>query len=233
MSQSKARAGVNREPPVIRDAGIGNPPTGCAASARPLSPKGPRAMNAFVSRTSRPLYAVSVLAAAGAVLAACGGGTSSGGGSTAGTNAGQSTGVATVSTHSGPAGVYLTGDSGRALYVFSADHGTTSRCAGACAEEWMPFLSSSTSTAAGHAVSARIGTTTRPGGDKQVTYAGHPLYYFDGDQSANETNGAGLDDFGGVWSLVTPSGAVLATAGGSSSDDAGTSSSSGGYSYGH
>jgi hypothetical protein len=39
-----------------------------------------------------------------------------------------------------------------------------------------------------------------------VTYNGHPLYDYAGDQVAGDTNGQGLDQFGAEWYVVSPAG---------------------------
>jgi hypothetical protein len=39
-----------------------------------------------------------------------------------------------------------------------------------------------------------------------VTYNRHPLYTFKLDTKAGQTNGEGLNDFGGVWALPSPAG---------------------------
>jgi hypothetical protein len=54
--------------------------------------------------------------------------------------------------------------------------------------------------------SGDLGTITRSDGTKQVTYAGHPLYYFAGDSAAGQTNGEGSHGFGAPWYVVAPSG---------------------------
>jgi hypothetical protein len=56
-------------------------------------------------------------------------------------------------------------------------------------------------------VSSDLGTITRSDGTKQVTYDGHPLYYFAGDSGSGQANGQGSDAFGAKWWLVTPAGA--------------------------
>ncbi len=75
---------------------------------------------------------------------------------------------------------------------------------------------------------SELGTTARADGSKQVTYKGHPLYYFIADRSAGSTKGQGSDSFGAKWWLLTPSGTAITT-GGSAKPAA---SSSGGGSAG-
>jgi hypothetical protein len=57
-----------------------------------------------------------------------------------------------------------------------------------------------------------VGTVTRADGAKQVTYAGHPLYYYAADTSAGDSAGEGIDGFGGLWWMVAPSGRSVTTA---------------------
>lgn len=54
-----------------------------------------------------------------------------------------------------------------------------------------------------------LGTITRDDGTLQVTYNGWPLYLFAGDTAAGDTNGQGLDEFGGLWFLVSPAGEAI------------------------
>ncbi len=75
-----------------------------------------------------------------------------------------------------------------------------------------------------------INLVKRADGGKQVTLDGHPLYYFEGDQSAGQVNGQGVDAFGAKWWAVAPSGSqVTGTA--KSSNSGSSSSGGGGYSY--
>ena len=151
---------------------------------------------------------VSVLAAA------C----SSGGGQQApGTPAGNSTAngpaVGTViATHSGPGGTYLTNGAGRAVYLWTADNLNKSACSGACAAAWPPVPAEGKVTVTGHGKASDLGTITRPDGTTQVTYDGHPLYYFAGDSGPGQTSGQGSDGFGAKWWLVAPSGAQITAA---------------------
>ncbi len=146
-----------------------------------------------------------------------------------GGGSGASTGGAiTVETHSGDAGTYLTDGSGRALYDFASDTSTASNCTGSCASFWPPLTAAGTPAAKGDAVANMLGTITRADGTKQVTYNGHPLYYFKLDSTAGDTKGQGSDNFGAKWWLVAPSGDSITSAGGASSPASSASSSKAG-----
>jgi hypothetical protein len=53
-----------------------------------------------------------------------------------------------------------------------------------------------------------------------VTYHGHPLYTYIGDQKAGATSGQGVNAFGGGWFALTSSGAQAS--GSASSSGSGT-----------
>jgi predicted lipoprotein with Yx(FWY)xxD motif len=149
---------------------------------------------------------------AAALVAGCGGGSSPS--ETVSTR--QASGPATIKTVTGRDGTYLTDRSGRALYMWLGDDPGKSNCSGQCAEGWPPVLTGSAPRASGGARSARLGTLTRSDGRKQVTYAGHPLYYFVVDSGPGTTKGQGSDSFGARWWLVAPSGAAITVNGSSS-----------------
>jgi predicted lipoprotein with Yx(FWY)xxD motif len=117
----------------------------------------------------------------------------------------------TVKAQNGPLGSFLADGSGRALYLFGADSGSKSNCAGACVAAWPPLTATGSVSASGGASAGDVATITRQDGTKQVTYAGHPLYYFAGDSGAGQTNGQGVDGFGALWWLVAPSGQKITT----------------------
>jgi hypothetical protein len=77
-------------------------------------------------------------------------------------------------------------------------------------------------------MSADLGTITRSDGKKQVTYKGHPLYYYAADSSPGQTSGQGLNQFGAKWWLVAPSGTAITSSGSGGSSSGGGGSSSGG-----
>jgi len=92
------------------------------------------------------------------------------------------------------------------VYLFEADKGSTSSCVGACAKLWPPVIATGQTQASGAALAADLGTTTRSDGAKQVTYKGHPLYYFAKDGDAGDAYGEALKSFGAGWYVLTPSG---------------------------
>jgi predicted lipoprotein with Yx(FWY)xxD motif len=123
--------------------------------------------------------------------------------------------------------MYLTDGAGRALYLFEPDTETTSNCNGACATNWPPLISNGKVTAGSAVNASAITTITRSGGARQVTYNGHPLYYFLADKAAGDTKGQGINAFGGLWRLLTPAGQAIT---GSSTGSSSSSGSSGGSS---
>jgi predicted lipoprotein with Yx(FWY)xxD motif len=113
----------------------------------------------------------------------------------------------TVKTHHKSLGTYLVNSSGRSLYLFEKDeHSTKSHCYHKCAIEWPPFITHGKPHAAGKVKGGLLGTTKRKNGDKQVTYNGHPLYFFDEDSKAGQTNGEGVKAFGAEWNVVNKKG---------------------------
>jgi predicted lipoprotein with Yx(FWY)xxD motif len=108
----------------------------------------------------------------------------------------------TVAVGNSGLGNILVDSQGRTVYMFGADSGTTSACTGACAAAWPPVQATGTPTAGSGANTALVGGN----GTNQVTYNGHPLYTFSGDNQAGDTNGEGRVAFGGTWSALSPAG---------------------------
>ena len=152
--------------------------------------------------------ASALLATACSSAAASPSSTPAAGSSAAGSSASASTTGTVISTQAGSAGAFLT-DGGRAVYLWAKDGMNMSACSGACATAWPPVPATGTLTATGGAKASDLGTITRSDGTKQVTYDGHPLYYFVGDSAAGQTNGQGSDNFGAKWWLVASSGAEI------------------------
>ena len=167
------------------------------------------------SKRTKLFVGVGGAVAAAATLAACSSAASStaaapaaspAGASSSSTGAGASAGGTVITTAKSSAGTVLTNGSGKAVYLWAKDTGDMSNCNGACAGAWPPVTTTGTATAAGGATASDIGTITRSDGTKQVTYDGHPLYYFSGDSGPGMASGQGSDAFGAKWWLVAPAG---------------------------
>jgi predicted lipoprotein with Yx(FWY)xxD motif len=166
-----------------------------------------------VSKRTKLVAGVGGALGAAVVVAACSsGGTSSAAAPAAPTTGGSSSsasaspGGTVITTAKSTAGTVLASGTGRAIYLWAKDTGTMSNCNGACASAWPPVTTTANATAAGSAKASDIGTITRSDGTKQVTYDGHPLYYFSGDSGPGTANGQGSDAFGAKWWLVAPTG---------------------------
>jgi predicted lipoprotein with Yx(FWY)xxD motif len=113
-----------------------------------------------------------------------------------------------VSTADGPLGPYLVDKNGISLYDFEIDTSTQSKCVqAACVSFWPVFtVTSGAPVASGKVRASLLGTITRADGTKQVTYNGHPLYYFKNDKAAGDIKGQKLNAFGGDWYLLNAAG---------------------------
>jgi predicted lipoprotein with Yx(FWY)xxD motif len=104
-------------------------------------------------------------------------------------------------------GKVLVSSSGRTIYLFLADRGMTSNCNSAgCVLYWPPVLTKGAPQAGAGVNASLLGTTHRMDGTTEVTYAGHPLYYFISDKKAGDVTGQGVNGFGAPWYVVSPSG---------------------------
>ena len=145
------------------------------------------------------------------LISACGSSTTPGGAAGASTttptaSASQSQTSATVGVASNKLGQILVDGRGFSLYLFEADTTTKSTCSGDCAANWPPLLTTGAPMAAGAATQAMLATTARSDGTTQVTYNGHPLYFFVSDTKAGDTHGQGLTAFGAGWDVLSPAG---------------------------
>ena len=98
---------------------------------------------------------------------------------------------------------------GRTIYLFKKDAGTKSACFGACASAWPPVRANGKPTVGPGANASLVGTTARSDGTPQVTYNGHPLYLYSADQKPGDTNGQGLNAFGGGWFALSAGGNMV------------------------
>jgi len=113
---------------------------------------------------------------------------------------------ATVTTARTGLGRIIVDGRGRSLYLFEKDAHGRSACSGVCTAYWPPLLTNGRSIAIKGAKPSLLGSIRRADGSRQVSYAGHPVYFFSGDTRPGQTNGEGLKDFGAGWYVLTPSG---------------------------
>jgi predicted lipoprotein with Yx(FWY)xxD motif len=195
---------------------------------------------------NRKIYALALLAAGALALAAagCGGGSSTsaetgtetnssaakeGEPVKAAPNAEEGTTFVSLGNVSG-LGMVLVDSKGMTLYEFEKDQGEESTCYGECAKAWPPLLAEGEPQPSNGADASQLGTTERKDGTMQVTYAGRPLYGFEGDKAPGEANGNNVDAFGAEWYALTSSGEKVGSGSGGGGETSGEETSGGGYS---
>ena len=119
------------------------------------------------------------------------------------------TSVVIATKHAKMGTVLASGSKKLTVYLFEADKGPSSTCSGACAGVWPPVTTTAAATASGQAVAGELGTTKRADGTTQVTYRGHPLYFYMKDKDAGDSYGQGLKSFGAAWYVLAPSGSKI------------------------
>jgi predicted lipoprotein with Yx(FWY)xxD motif len=86
-----------------------------------------------------------------------------------------------------------------------------STCDGSCASVWPPASAAAAPHVTGAARADLVGTLRRKDATTQLTYKGHPLYYYAGDAKPGDTTGQGLNQFGAEWYALTPGGGTIDT----------------------
>jgi predicted lipoprotein with Yx(FWY)xxD motif len=110
-----------------------------------------------------------------------------------------------VSVRSTEYGKALFGPSGKVLYVFGADRGAKSTCYGVCATAWPALLTTAAPLAGAGVEGKLLGMTKRKDGRLQVTYNGHPLYYYSADK-IGKVMCQHVNMHGGLWLIIKPNG---------------------------
>ncbi len=98
---------------------------------------------------------------------------------------------------------------GQAIYLFDKEKTNAAECYGACAKAWPPVLTNGAPQGSQQVRPNLLGTTQRTDGTTQVTYAGHPLYYY-AHESPRQVLCHNVVEFGGRWLVVTPEGTAAA-----------------------
>jgi predicted lipoprotein with Yx(FWY)xxD motif len=120
-----------------------------------------------------------------------------------------STPAAKVTSKSSSYGRILFDGRGFVLYAFTRDPRGKSVCRGACADAWPPYIVKSRPRAGAGVAARRLGTTRRADGSLQATYGGRPLYYYVGDRKPGQILCQNVPEFGGIWRVLRPSGALV------------------------
>lgn len=161
------------------------------------------------SSGSSPSSATSNAGQSGAGAAGSGAAGSNAAGSNA-ANSGSAAGTTVTVKHAAKLGTILAaGPERMTVYLFEADNSPSSKCSGACAGAWPPVTTSGAPVAAGGAVAADLGTIKRSDGTTQITYKGHPLYYFVKDKDSGDAYGEGVNGFGASWYVLSARGAKV------------------------
>jgi predicted lipoprotein with Yx(FWY)xxD motif len=115
-----------------------------------------------------------------------------------------------ITTDDSEYGTMLFDERGQAIYLFDKETSHTAQCYDECATEWPPVLTEGPPEATGDVDEGLLDTTERDDGSLQVTYNGHPLYFY-ADEDPGEVLCHDVDDFGGTWLVVTPEGEAAPT----------------------
>lgn len=111
----------------------------------------------------------------------------------------------TITTGDSAYGPMLFDSANQAIYIWEVETSSTPQCYGDCARAWPPVLTDGAPVASGTANPGLLGTTPRNDGTTQVTYNGHPLYYYV-DEAPGEVKCHNVATHGGLWWVVQPDG---------------------------
>jgi predicted lipoprotein with Yx(FWY)xxD motif len=110
-----------------------------------------------------------------------------------------------ITTGDSEFGTMLFNEKKQAIYIWELEESTNAECYGDCAEAWPPVLTDGAPRADDGVNSSLLGTTERADGSTQVTYNGHPLYYY-AHEGAGEVKCHNISTHGGIWWVIHPNG---------------------------
>lgn len=184
-------------------------------------------MNRIVNRRIRHAAGVASTATVGVIavlsLAACSSssyaptsGKVAAGPSTSASHGSAGSSGAVVKVANSSLGRIVVAGNGMTAYVFTVDKRGSgkSSCTGACLSSWPPITAGSAKITA-HGVTGKLATIAGPGGRRQVTLNGYPLYTYAGDTAPGDVNGQGVK---GSWFVATPSGTMIRSSQGGGSN---------------
>lgn len=110
-----------------------------------------------------------------------------------------------ITTAASDYGEVLWGPGRQVVYIWELEPSSTPECYGDCAAAWPPVLTEGEPVAEGEVDAGLLGTVERRDGSTQVTYNGHPLYYY-AHEGPGEVECHNVATHGGLWWVVTPGG---------------------------
>src|SRR5215211_2510615 len=113
-------------------------------------------------------------------------------------SAGQGTSIELAKSEFGS---ILVDSKAQAIYIFERDRPGRTVCYADCAEAWPPVLTEGEPRAGKGVEAALLGTLERRDGDRQVTYAGKPLYFY-AHERPGEVRCHNVSLNGGLWWVV-------------------------------
>lgn len=116
----------------------------------------------------------------------------------------QATGTV-ITTGNSQFGTMLFNEKQQAIYIWELEESDKAECYGDCAEAWPPVLTDGQPQATGGVNGSLLGTTKRTDGTTQVTYIGHPLYYY-AHEGPGEVKCHNISTHGGLWWVIQPNG---------------------------
>ncbi len=116
----------------------------------------------------------------------------------------QATGTV-ITTGDSQFGPMLFNEKKQAIYIWELEESDKAECYGNCAEAWPPVLTDGQPQAPGDVNGSLLGTTKRTDGTTQVTYNGHPLYYY-AHEAPGEVKCHNISTHGGLWWVIQPNG---------------------------
>jgi predicted lipoprotein with Yx(FWY)xxD motif len=119
--------------------------------------------------------------------------------------------AASVELHNTSLGKILVDAQGFTLYEFTRDSRNKDTCVkvSGCSTVWPPLTTHGNPTAGAGVKASLLSTIKLPGGTRQVTYAGHPLYGYAEATERAETSYVGVSHFGGKWEAVNAAGSAV------------------------
>ena len=128
--------------------------------------------------------------------------------------------VVDKTTNQSASKTFLVDAQGRTLYYFAKDNAQPNtqptNCDGACASVWpalylsLPVVPASLTASNFATITRSASPTTGPygttaGSSQQLTYKGHPLYYYAADNATRgNVQGHNLSSYGDLWLVATP-----------------------------